>query len=651
MKRTLAIDIETYSRVSLTDCGVYKYVESPDFDILLCGYAYDNGPVSVIDLTKEPDGLMEIYDDLFDPEIIKTAFNANFERTCFSAYFKQRIPAEQWQCTAVLAKELGFPNSLEAVGAALGLPEDKQKLKTGKALIRYFSIPCRPTKANGGRIRNLPKHDLDRWAMYIEYNRQDVEAERAIRNKLLSYPVAESEHDLWVLDQQINDRGVKVDLEFAKAAVELDEQCKEHALERARALTGIENPKSVVQFKSWLENVSGRDVVSLEKKAIPELRKELDSPLINEALDLRSQLSKTSTEKYKAMIRCACHDSRIRGLTQFYGAGRTGRWAGRLVQMQNLPQNHLADLDLARELVLTGGLELVYDNPADTLSQLVRTAFVPKDGCRFIVSDFSAIEARVIAWLADEGWRMDVFRTHGKIYEASAEKMFNLPAGSVKKGDPLRQKGKIAELALGYGGSTGALKAMGALDMGLTEDELKPLVVSWRQSNTKITKFWWDVDEAVKRVLTGAKEAQLQHNIAVRRKGPLLQLRLPSGRYLSYVNAKLSCGTGAYGSDEISYDGLIQTTGQWGRVSTYGPKIVENIVQATARDCLAAAMRKLESLRFPIVFHVHDEVICEVEQNRSSAEEIANIMAEIEPWQEGLPLKADAYECNYYRKD
>lgn len=648
MMRTLAIDIETYSSVSLRDCGVYAYVQSPDFEILLFGYDFGGGMTDCIDLTEEelPE---EILEALTDPGVLKTAYNANFERTCLAKWLGRPMPPEQWSCTAVMARELGLPNSLEKVGEAIGLPEDKQKSKTGKALIRYFSIPCKPTKANGGRTRNLPRHDPERWKLYKEYNIQDVVAEQAIRRRLSKFYIDPAEQALWEIDQRINDRGVMVDLKLAENAVEIDKESKQELLRRARDLTGLSNPKSTIQLKAWIENESGITVESLNKKNIETVRSDADSQAVNEMLDLRAGLAKTSTEKYRAMLRTAGPDQRIRGLTLFYGASRTGRWAGRLVQMQNLPQNKMPDkdLDIARNLVLQGDketLELCYDNVAGTLSQLIRTAFIPRPGCRFIVSDFSAIEARVIAWLAGEEWRLDVFNTHGKIYEASAEQMFHLPPGSVKKGDPMRQKGKIAELALGYGGSVGALKNMGALEMGLQEDELKPLVDSWRAANPAITKFWWDTDRAVKKTIVTGAPMRLNWGILLRREGPLLKLRLPSGRELSYVSPRVI-------NDNITYEGTVQSSGLWGRIESYGPKFVENIVQATARDCLAESMKRLEALDLPIVFHVHDEVICEVPEGKSSADEIAAIMGEPISWAPGLPLKAAAYECTYYRKD
>lgn len=646
--KTLAIDIETYSSVSLQKCGVYAYAESLDFEILLFGYAFDEEPVNVIDLTID-ELPKDIEEAIYDPNILKTAFNASFERTCLSAYFGRQTPPEQWSCTAVMARELGLPSSLEAVGAVLGLPADKQKSSTGKALIRYFSIPCKPTKVNGQRTRNLPEHDMARWNLYKEYNGQDVIAERAIRKKLSRFNMTDTEQALWVHDQHINDRGVRIDRVFAKQAVEIDKVIKDRLFQEAKKITGLENPKSTSQLKEWIENKAGIEVESLNKKNIQAVRDDAAMAIVDKVLDIRAGLSKTSTEKYNAMLRTVGTDGRIRGLSQFYGASRTGRWAGRLVQMQNLPQNKMPDrdLDIARQLVRSGDigtLEMCFDDVSGTLSQLIRTAFIPKLGCRFIVADFSAIEARVLAWLANESWRMEVFNTHGKIYESSAEQMFHLPPGSVKKGNPMRQKGKIAELALGYGGSVGALKSMGALDMGIEESELKPLVNSWRAANPAITKLWWDTDAAARRTIQTQEPTILPHGMGFYKKGPLLKLVLPNGRELSYVKPAIIDGN-------ITYEGTLQTSGAWGRIESYGPKLVENMVQATARDCLAMAIDRLEKAGFPVVFHVHDEVICEVPIGVSSAKELGAIMSETIDWAKELPLRADAYECEYYRKD
>lgn len=646
--KKLWIDIETYSSVSLQDCGVYKYASSPDFEILLFGYAYDEEPVRVIELALGETLGSELESDLFDPNVQKYAHNAAFERVCLSKYFNRTMDPKQWTCTATMARELGLPGSLEGAGDALGFSEDKKKLKTGKALIRYFSVPCKPTASNGMRIRNLPDHDLDRWDLYVEYNRQDVVTEREIGNILEQYQIAQSEWELYRLDQKINDRGVKADIELAKHAIAIDKAAKQELTEKMIDLTGISNPNSNVQLKEWIKNTTGQTIESLEKKVIGDVRKQLNDSSVNEVLDIRAMLSKTSTKKYTAILNTANSDDRIRGLTMFYGASRTGRWAGRLVQMQNLPQNHLNDdeLDIARQLVKNGdqlGLELLYENVTDILSQLIRTAFIPADGSKFIVSDFSAIEARVLAWLAGEKWRMEVFKNGGDIYCASASQMFHKPVVKHGINGELRVKGKIAELALGYGGAVGALKAMDYTH-SLNEEEMLPLVQAWRKASPEITKFWWEVDRCAIETITTGQTTRSRHGIRFRKNGPLLRVRLPNGRELSYVSPKIT-------SDGITYMGTDQKTGQWTRLETYGPKLVENIVQATARDCLAESMFRLERAGIPIVFHVHDEVICDVKANSFTADDIAQIMSQPIDWAPGLILNAEAYECQYYKKD
>lgn len=645
--RTLHIDVETYSSVDLAKCGVHKYAASPDFEILLFAYAYDDDPVTVIDLASGEDIPAEIINDLLDSDVLKTAFNAPFEMTCLAAVLHV-IPLDQWEDTAVLARELGLPGSLDAVGTALGLSEAESKDRAGAALIRFFSKPRKPTK-NDPRTRNLPKHDPDRWELYKKYNAQDVVTERAIRKRLKRYPIHPREEVLWVIDQGINNRGVLCDLQLARNAVAMDETLKDRLFAQAQELTGLQNPKSVPQLKGWIEQQTNVAVDSLGKANIGQV-KETATPEVLEMLRLRESLAKTSTEKYSAMLRCADHDGRIRGLTQFYGAGRTGRWAGRLVQLQNLPRNTLPEeeLDFAREIVRAGDLEIlemIFDNPTDVLSQLIRTAFVPEPGCRFLVSDFSAIEARVLAWLAGEKWRLDTFTAGGDIYCASASQMFKVPVEKHGVNGHLRQKGKIAELALGYGGSVGALKAMGALDMGLTEAELQPLVNTWRDTNPAITRLWWDVDRAVKYTLMKRGDApKLPHGLALRMLGQLLQIQLPSGRSLYYLRPQLD------EQGRISYEGSM-ANGGWGRVESYGPKFVENIVQAIARDCLAKAMINLEFDRHRIVFHVHDEVIVEEPEDGATPEDIAALMTRPIDWAPGLPLDADAYACAYYKKD
>lgn len=647
--KTLAIDLETYSDIDLLKAGVYRYSEDASFRILLLAYSYDGEPAKIIDLAQGELVPEQIIRDLIDPSILKTAYNANFERTCLRRYCGIYMEPSQWQDTMILAAELGLPRSLADVGKVIGLPEDKQKMKEGRALIQYFSKPCKPTKTNGMRTRNLPEHAPDKWKIFKEYCQQDVNTEQAIRARLLRFGVNEDEQALWEADQAINDRGVGLDTEFAEIAEAYDHEIKAELLEKAKAMTGMENPKSPVQIKKWIKQQTGIEVESLEKKEMSKVLQQVDGhPEVLEFLAIRAEFNKTSTAKYEAMNRCVSEDGRIRGLTQFYGANRTGRWAGRNVQMQNLPQNHLPDdeLDQARSLLKDEdyvSFEMLYE-PSDTLSQLIRTAFIPKAGCKFVVSDFSAIEARVLAWLAGEKWRLDVFNTHGKIYEASAEQMFHLPPGSVKKGDPMRTKGKIAELALGYGGAAGAMIRMGALESGLEEKELQPMVNSWRSANPNIVAAWWDTDKAVQNLIKTGAPQHLKRGMAVRKQGPLMRLRLPSGRELSYVKPALDI----HGS--ITFEGVIQDGG-WGRQETYGAKLVENITQAVARDCLAESIMRLDALGIPVVFHVHDEVICEVPIDSYTAEDIAEIMSAPISWAPGLPLKADAYECPYYRKD
>lgn len=668
----LSIDIETYSEVDLGKAGVYRYAEDPSFEILLLAYAFDDDRVDVIDLTPQrPDlavaekiKLDSVVTALTDPDVIKSAYNANFERTCLAAYLGIPMPPEQWQDTMILASELGLPRSLADVGTVLGLAEDQQKMKEGRNLIQYFSKPCKPTKSNGGRTRNLPEHAPDKWEVFKTYCGQDVVTERAIREKLSRFSVDPAEWDLWRIDQKINDRGVRFDRRFVENAVRIDTEEKDALLEEMRKISGLENPNSVLQVSRWIQETTGVEPESLDKRAIGDLIEALDGyPEVVRVLQLRQARNKTSTTKYQKMLGCACRDDRIRGLTQFYGANRTGRWSGRLVQMQNLAKNQMPDdeLDTARILVKSGdvdGLRMMYE-PIATLSELIRTSFIPEPGYKFIVSDFAAIEARVLAWMAGETWRMRAFEQGKDIYCASASQMFGVPVEKHGVNGYLRQKGKIAELALGYGGSVGALKAMGALDMGLKEDELQPLVDTWRAANRHITGFWWDVDKMVRSCIIYGTRRSHASGISVRMDGPLLRIRLPSGRDLAYAKPKVT------GGGNITFEGMVQAGG-WGRIDTYGPKLVENIVQAVSRDCLAESMMRLESIGVPIVFHVHDEVICEVPETETTfyadgvpyyrngsytAAEIAAIMGEPIPWAEGLPLKADAYECEYYRKD
>jgi DNA polymerase len=647
----ISIDIETFSDIDLGKCGVYRYAESPSFDILLFSYSIDDGQIKLIDLASGEKLPEEIINALMDASIIKTAFNANFERVCLMKYLCRILGKEvyldpsSWRCSEVQAAMLGLPLHLEGVAQVLQLEE--QKMSEGKTLIRYFCMPCKPTAANGGRRRNLPSDAPEKWELFKAYNIRDVQVELAIRKKLEKYPIPEAEHDLYVLDQKINDRGFQADMNFVMQAITCDRQFSVAATEKAYELTGLENPNSVAQLKDWLVG-RGVEVESLSKKNVQELVGETEGE-VKEALKLRLLMAKTSVRKYEALERAVCSDGRVHGLLQFYGANRTGRWAGRLVQVQNLPQNHLEDLKLARDLVKEGrfeDIELLFGNTPGVLSELIRTAFVPKEGHRFIVADFSAIEARVISWLAGEKWRLEVFASHGKIYEAAASMMFHVPIEEVTKGSPLRQKGKISELACGYGGGVGALKAMGALEMGVEEDELQGLIDNWRTANPRIVNFWWEVDKAA---ITAVKERTKTrtHGIIFTYQSGMLFVTLPSGRNLVYVKPKLMLNK--FGREGLTYEG-IGATKKWERIETYGPKIVENIVQATSRDLLADAMLRLDQAGFAIVAHVHDEVICEVPEGESSVEEICSFMSKGPKWAQGLPLTADGYECEFYQK-
>ena len=648
--KTLAVDLETFSSVDLRTSGVFAYTEADDFEILLFAYAFDDEDVQVIDLAQGEEIPNEVMDALTDPSIIKTAFNAQFERTCLSKYFNKPMPSDEWRCSMAHSLTLGLPGNLKGVAEVLRL--ENQKMDEGKALIRYFSIPCRPTKANGGRTRNLPHHDLIKWETFKEYCKRDVEVERDIRRKLDNFPMIDKELKLWCLDQRMNDCGVKIDKRLVKNAIKCDEAYQEKLYEEAVKLTGLDNPNSPLQLRKLLEDETGFEIDSLTKDSVSDLLSKDISPKAKRVLELRQDMSKTSVKKYEAMDRAMCKDERVRGLLQFYGAA-TGRWAGRLVQVQNLPRNNMADLDLARNLLLEGNfeaLELLFDSVPDVLSQLIRTAFIPSKGNRFIVSDFSAIEARVIAWLAGEKWRMDVFNSHGKIYEASASEMFKVPMEEITKDSPLRQKGKISELALGYQGSVGALISMGALDMGLEEDELKPLVDTWRRSNPNIVKLWWDVEAAAIRAVKGRTTVNMQYGLKFRYKSGILFITLPSGRSLAYVRPKIEIDA-RFNKDKLTHEGIMPGTRKWGRVDTYGGKLTENIIQAIARDCLAESMLRLESERYKIVFHVHDEVILDVPKDKGSVEEVEEIMGESISWAPGLPLRAEGFESDYYKKD
>jgi DNA polymerase len=645
--KSLSIDIETYSSVNLAKSGVYRYVEAPDFEILLFGYSVDGSAVQVIDLACGEKIPTDILNALTDESVTKWAFNAGFERVCLSRYIGlptgEYIAPASWHCSMVWAATMGLPLSLEGVGAVLGL--EKQKLTEGKELIKYFCQPCAPTKANGERTRNLPAHAPEKWSAFKKYNARDVETEMSIQARLAKYPVPDSTWEEYHLDQKINDRGVCLDIELVRQAIQMDGHSRSELTAAMKKLTELDNPNSVQQMKQWLAE-NGMETDTLGKKAVAELLKTAP-PELAEVLALRQQLAKSSVKKYQAMENAVCADGRARGMFQFYGANRTGRWAGRLIQMQNLPQNHLEDLAEARALVRCGefdALKMLYEDVPDTLSQLIRTAFVPQENRKFIVADFSAIEARVIAWLAGEQWRQDVFAKGGDIYCASASQMFKVPVEKHGINGHLRQKGKIAELALGYGGSVGALKAMGALEMGLQEDELPALVSAWRQSNPHIVKFWWAVDRAVMDAVI-RKTTTKTHGIVFSARNGMLFVTLPSGRSLAYVKPRI--GENKFGGDCITYEG-IGGTKKWERLDSYGPKLVENIVQATSRDILCYAMQALR--RCDIVMHIHDELVIEADTS-VSLQAICEQMSRTPPWAKGLLLRADGYETDFYKKD
>lgn len=661
--KNISVDIESYSSVNLQKAGVYKYAESNDFEILLFGYSIDGGEVQVVDLAKGEEIPRDILDALTDEEVTKWAFNAQFERVCLSRYlvdkgislnpFLEHHPSSttearflsptSWKCTMIWSATLGLPMSLEGVGSVLGL--DKQKLSEGKSLIKYFCLPCNPTKVNGGRTRNQYFHNEEKWSQFKEYNKRDVEVEMAIQERLSKFKVSEDIWDEFYLDQEINDRGIAVDPVLVESAIKLDSDVKENLMKKLSDITGLENPNSVLQMRQWLSK-NGLEMESLGKKEVARELKTASKELA-EVLLLRQQLSKSSVKKYTAMKNAACIDNRERGMFRFYGANRTGRFAGRLVQLQNLPQNHLPDLAEARELVIgrnKDALELLYEDIPDTLSQLIRTAFVPQNNNKFIVADFSAIEARVLAWLAGEKWRMKVFEEGKDIYCSSASQMFGVTVEKHGVNSHLRQKGKIAELALGYGGSVGALKAMGALEMGLEEDELQPLVDAWRSSNPKVTSLWWDVNRAVKTCVKERINTET-HGINFSYKSGFLFIELPSGRKLAYVKPRM--GENKFGGESVTYEG-VGTTKKWERLESYGPKFVENIIQGIARDILVYAMKTLRNCE--IVAHVHDEIIIEADK-RMSLDVVCEQMGRTPPWASGLILRADGYECEFYKKD
>lgn len=659
--KTLSIDIETFSDVDLQKCGVYKYTQSPNFEILLFGYAVDGGEVQVIDLASGEKIPLSIIKALSDDSVTKCAFNAAFERVCLSVWLQRNYPQyfasysinedtvrdyldpSAWKCSMIWSAYMGLPLSLAGAGTVLGLEE--QKLKEGKDLIRYFCVPCKQTKVNGGRTRNLPEHDMEKWNLFKFYNKRDVEVEMSIQDRLKKYPVPDFVWEEYHLDQEINDRGIALDMAVVENAIAFDAKSKTELAEKMQELTDLDNPNSVVQMKQWLAG-NGLEMDSLGKKEVAQAVKTAPKELA-EVLLLRQQLSKSSVKKYQAMQNAVCEDGRARGMFQFYGANRSGRWAGRMIQLQNLPQNHMPDLEQARGLVESGNydaMELLYDDIPDTLSQLIRTAFVPRTGMKFVVADFSAIEARVLSYLAKESWRTKVFQNNGDIYCASASAMFSVPVIKHGENGHLRQKGKIAELALGYGGSVGALKAMGALDMGLEEEELQPLVDSWRAANPNIVRFWWDVDRCVKDTVKNRVTTET-HGIRFVYQSGMLFILLPSGRQLSYVKPRM--GENRFGGESVTYEG-VGGTKKWERIESYGPKFVENIVQAISRDILAYAMRTLSHCF--ICGHVHDELIIECSMG-VSLEVVCEQMGRTPPWIEGLLLRADGYECSFYKKD
>ena len=645
MPTLMGLDLETYSSAPLPRCGVYRYCDAPDFEILLFSYAFDDEPVQTIDLASGETLPKEVVSALADPGIIKVAYNAQFERVCLSRYLGHWLDPHQWRCTMVMAAYLTLPGRLADAAVALGTTE--KKMEEGKDLIRYFSVPCKPTKTNGGRTRNLPADAPEKWAVYRQYNAQDVETERAIRKALEKFPLPEQEWELYALDQQINDRGVRVDKKLVKNAIAVDAVFAQAACQRAKELTGLENPGSVNQLKAWLAD-QDIPMESLARKIVQEKAAQEDG-IVAELLNLRLELSKTSVKKYEAMARCVCRDGRVHGLLQFYGANRTGRWAGRLVQAQNLPQNHLPDLELAREIVKTGDEELLdtlFPSVPGTLSELIRTAFIPKDGCRFLVADFSAIEARMLAWLAGEEWVLEEFRGKGKIYEATASRMFHIPQESIVKGNPnyeYRQKGKQATLSCGYGGGVGALKAMGAK---MPEEEMQPLVDAWRAANPNIVAFWSALDRAARTVIRKKTSARVG-KVTLYWQDDKMFMRLPSGRNLCYQSPHFT--ENRFGSDAIGYYAP-NAAGQMVEQETFGGKMAENATQAIARDILAHALLTLEKNGYPVIFHVHDEAVIEMPIGQGSLEEACRLMAIAPDWAENLPLRADGYECAYYQK-
>ena len=649
--KELFIDIETYSDIDLAKCGVYRYAQSINFEILLFAYSIDQGQVNVVDLKCGEKIPEEIIKALVDNNVKKYAYNCVFERICISKHLGYPVghylSPNMWFCDMVHAATLGLPLSLENVGTVLGI--EKQKLASGKNLIKYFCVPCTPTKTNGYRTRNLPQHDRDKWNEFVEYNKRDVETEIEIHNRLMKFPVLDQEWDNYHLDQRINDRGIMLDMEFVNQAIKCSEENEEIKVERAKVITGVDNPNSPKQLKEWLVEQGINGVDSLSKADVERLLKDATGN-VEEILKLRQEIAKSSIKKYQAMQSVVCKDSRARGLIQFYGANRTGRFAGRLIQVQNLPQNHIEPLEEARELIRIKDLDTTmakFGGVSRVLSELIRTAFIPKPGSRFIVSDYSSIEARVLAWYAQEQWRLDLFEKGGDIYCQSASKMFGVPVEKNGINGELRQKGKVAELACGYGGSVGALKAFGAVAMGIAESELKPMIDKWRASNPNIVKMWWDIDRAVKDVITTKMPRKLYGLTIFYEKG-IMFIKLPSGRCLAYCKPRL--GVNAFGSECVTYEGIGMAK-KWERLESYGPKFVENIVQATSRDILCEAMKRLTSHGYKIVMHVHDEVVLEVEDNVSTVEEISRIMSIKPKWLTNVNITSDGYECKFYKKE
>lgn len=648
--KKLSCDIETFSDVDLIRCGVYKYADSPDFEMLLFAYAADDGDVHIIDIAGGEELPEKIIQAIKSDTVVKTAYNAQFERVCLSRYLKlpegEYLNPQSWYCTAVQAAELALPLSLADVGSVLGL--ERQKMTEGKELIKYFCVPCKPTKSNGNRTRNRPCHDINKWETFKKYCMRDVDVERQIADKLKMYPISDEEHRLYVLDQIINDRGVLVDCELAKQAVKLNSIQTTVAVEQAYMITGLENPNSVTQLKQWLKE-NGVEIESLSKKAVKSLADETDGD-VSEMLKLRLLMAKTSVKKYEAVIRSVCSDNRVHGMMRFCGANRTGRWSGNILQPQNLPQNHLPDLTLARDIVKDGDfemLDMMFGNVPNVLSELIRTILIPKPNHRFIVADFSAIEARVLAWIAGEQWRIDTFKNGGDIYCASASKMFKVPVEKNGVNGELRQKGKISELACGYGGSVGALKNMGAVEMGVQENELQGLINDWRNANPHIVRFWYEVGNAAMKAIKEKTTVPLGKLVFAYERG-ILFIRLPSGRRLSYIKPRI--GTNRFGGDSITYMG-INSAKKWDRLETFGGKLTENIVQGTARDLLANALINAANAGYDTVFHVHDEIICEVPNGYGSVDELCRLMCIKPEWADGLPLNADGFECEYYKKE